>query len=98
MAVRIPERFLWAASVVQVQPGDRMLEIGCGTGILAELLSSMLTNGYLIALDKSLPMVAKARKRNHHPFQRSRVRIEYSIFLEFRHPKKFDKIIAFNVN
>ncbi len=43
------ERVAWAAGVVAPQPGDHLLEIGCGAGLLVEQLARNLTTGTLTA-------------------------------------------------
>lgn len=94
-----PERFLWMRSLMDIQPNDQLLEIGCGAGLLAEELAKDLTTGHLTALDKSVAMVRQAKKRNHQPISRGVVKIEQADFLKFEPGEAlYDKIVAFNVN
>jgi SAM-dependent methyltransferase len=96
---RIPDRFLWAAETIQVQPGDTVLEIGCGAGLLAEQLSLGLESGHLTALDRSVPMITLARKRNARFIESGTSDFISEAFLKFEPGDvKFDKIVAFNVN
>jgi SAM-dependent methyltransferase len=95
----IPDRFIWAAETIQVQPEDIVLEIGCGTGLLAELISQELKSGHLTALDRSVPMITLAHKRNARFIESGISDILAEAFLKYEPGEvKFDKIIAFNVN
>lgn len=93
-----PERFLWAIELLQVKPTDSILEIGCGAGLLAELIADRLTSGKLVAIDRSAPMVDKARQRNRSFIQNGKFRLIRSAFLKVEIPDAcFDKVVAFNV-
>jgi cyclopropane fatty-acyl-phospholipid synthase-like methyltransferase len=35
---KVANRFEWAASLIHPEPDDHLLEIGCGAGLLAELI------------------------------------------------------------
>jgi S-adenosylmethionine-diacylgycerolhomoserine-N-methlytransferase len=49
---------------LEIRPGDRVLEIGCGTGANFGAIQSRLTNGgELIGVDCSRPMLRKAADR-----------------------------------
>lgn len=51
--------------LLAVNPGQRILEAGCGTGEDARTLGAMVTpGGKVVALDKSKEMIAEAEKRS----------------------------------
>ena len=96
---KIPGRFLWAAETIQVQPDDTVLEIGCGAGLLAELIAEGLLSGHINAIDRSLPMITLAMKRNARFIESGTARFIAESFLKFEPgDMKFDKAVAFNVN
>ena len=95
----VPKRFLWAVDVLAVQPSDHVLEIGCGVGLMAEIIAGKLGNGKLVAIDKSSFMIDKAKRRN-----KTFIADAVSLFLtaDFLkvdlQPSSFDIITAFNLN
>jgi ubiquinone/menaquinone biosynthesis C-methylase UbiE len=65
-ALFVPALFRqWApkvADAAQIQPGQRVLDVACGTGILArELTSRMGSSGRVVGIDPSPGMVAVAK-------------------------------------
>lgn len=95
---KIAERHLWACKIIDPGPEERILEIGCGTGILAGQLANRLEQGSIHAIDRSPALVEKALKRNRRHLDLGRMTIQNTEFLDFESPHKFDKIVAFNVN
>jgi trans-aconitate 2-methyltransferase len=56
----------WGASVVdrlELAGHERVLDAGCGTGRVTELLVERLPRGYVVALDASAAMLEQARAR-----------------------------------
>lgn len=96
---KIPERFIWANKLIDVKPDDHILEIGCGVGLLAEQLASKLTSGQLVAIDKSIKMLEKAKQRNRGFIDSGVMKFLSIDFSQSELPKSyFDTVVAFNVN
>lgn len=52
------------ADAAQIQPGQRVLDVGCGTGILArEIASRIGSTGRVVGIDPSPGMLALAKER-----------------------------------
>ena len=95
----IPERFVWAAALLQHSPVENILEIGCGVGLLVAQVAKTLTTGRLYAIDQSPSRLAKARKRNRRFIEEGKLYLEEVGFMEADLPQFFfHRIVAFNVN
>lgn len=99
MSRTIPERYVWAVHILDAQPGDAILEIGCGYGHSIPLVCEKLGDGRLTAIDRSQKMV-EATSRNQGEFLSIRkARVLHQDLLGGALPAShFDKIFLFNIN
>lgn len=58
------DRLVWAVQTMDVQPADRVMEIGCGHGVAVTLVCEKLTTGSILAIDRSARMIDMASRRN----------------------------------
>src|SRR5574341_2083498 len=56
------DRLLDAAAIT---PGDRVLDIGCGTGSTTRAAARAAVDGEALGVDLSVPLVDRARRRAH---------------------------------
>jgi SAM-dependent methyltransferase len=91
------ERNIWAVGLLDVQPQDRVLEIGFGPGIAIQEFARRATSGLVVGVDHSEVMVRQARKRNAAAVSAGRVdlRLGSAEDLSAFHTP-FDKILAVN--
>ena len=91
------ERNIWAVGLLDVQPHDRVLEIGFGPGIAIQELARQATSGLVVGVDHSEVMVRQAQKRNAAAVRAGRVDLRLGsaeALPGFDEP--FDKILAVN--
>jgi cyclopropane fatty-acyl-phospholipid synthase-like methyltransferase len=50
--------------MLDVEPTDRLLEIGCGAGVAVSLVCEKLNGGTITAIDRSPKMIEMATRRN----------------------------------
>jgi ubiquinone/menaquinone biosynthesis C-methylase UbiE len=61
---------LWAADLVEraaPKPGERVLDVACGTGIVARFAAATMATGHIVGLDINEGMLAVARSRSGGP-------------------------------
>lgn len=100
MAVQtIPPRIRWSVDMMDVQPSDHVLEIGCGPGYGAELICERLETGKLFAIDRSESGVDRTKRRIARFMDGGRVTVRQIDLATLRVPvKRLNKVYAFNVN
>jgi SAM-dependent methyltransferase len=97
MATASP-RLQWAAEVAAPQPGDKVLEVGCGHGVLLGLLAGRVVGGLVVGLDRSATMTTAAAERNRAAVQDGRVRLETAALLDADlGAASFDLVVAVHV-
>ncbi|GAA4366937.1 class I SAM-dependent methyltransferase [Nocardioides caricicola] len=95
----IPPRIRWAVDVMDVQPNDHVLEIGCGPGAGAELICQKLESGKLFAIDRSESGVDRTKRRCAQYVESGRLTVRQIDLATLRVPvKRLNKVFAFNVN
>lgn len=89
---------MWAGDTLAVQPGDRVLEIGCGHGVAVSLIAEKLDGGSVFAIDRSPKMIAAAQRRNADHVSAGRASFQTVSAAEARFGKaRFDKVLAIHV-
>ena len=91
------KRNAWAVSLLDVQPDDRVLEIGFGPGLAILELSRIAHEGHVCGVDHSELMVLQARRRNADGCRRGVVDLRLGSVDELpAFDAPFDKILAVN--
>jgi ubiquinone/menaquinone biosynthesis C-methylase UbiE len=86
-----------ATALLDVQPSERVLEVGFGPGVGIELLARSAAAGWVAGIDPSAEMVEQARARNAHAIGAGRVALRQGSVerLPFEN-STFDKAVAIN--
>jgi SAM-dependent methyltransferase len=96
--VAVSERLAWAADVVAPAPTDRILEVGCGHGVLLSLLAGRLTTGTAVGVDRSATMVVAAGRRNRAAVDAGTVGLVAAALTDADLAERaFDVVVSFNV-
>jgi SAM-dependent methyltransferase len=91
------ERNRWAVSLLDVQPSDRVLEIGFGPGLAIRGIARLAAQGYVCGIDHSEVMVRQASRRNAQALSSGRVDLRLgSVESLPKFDELFDKILAVN--
>jgi SAM-dependent methyltransferase len=91
------KRNVWAVSRMDVQPSDRVLEIGFGPGLAVRELARLATRGLVIGVDHSKAMRAQAARRNAAAMNTGRVSLTVASIDDLpSFDRPFDKILAVN--
>lgn len=95
----VPRRVHWAVQLLDVSPGDEILEIGCGPGVAVSLVCDRLAGGRITAVDRSAIAIRRATQRNAGHVASGRAVLRQvdlaGLALVGQH---FDKVFAINVN
>jgi ubiquinone/menaquinone biosynthesis C-methylase UbiE len=65
----------WAVELLDLQPTDRVIELGCGPGVAIAALARDATRGLVLGVDHSGVMIGQARRRNARAIEQGRVRL-----------------------
>jgi SAM-dependent methyltransferase len=91
------KRNVWAVSLMDIQPSDRVLEIGFGPGIAVREIVRRATRGHVVGIDRSAVMRAQAARRNAAAIRAGRVSLTVASIDESpTFDRSFDKILAVN--
>lgn len=91
------ERITWAVSQLDVQPSDRLLEIGVEPGLAIELAAEKAVRGFVAGIDHSEAMIRQASLRNAARINVGRVELRQAEVSALPYqPDTFDKVFAIN--
>lgn len=92
------ERNFWTADLMDIRPGDKVLELGCGPGVALTALLANVGNGQVVGSDPSQIMLKQARARNSKAVRQKRLDLQLGTLDDL--PKSvgsYDKICSVNV-
>ncbi|MEV4286346.1 methyltransferase domain-containing protein [Nonomuraea bangladeshensis] len=69
------KRNIWAVSLLDVRPTDRVLEVGFGPGVAIAEFAARATRGQVFGIDHSRAMVRRAARRNAAAVRARRVHL-----------------------
>ena len=65
----------FVSELMSVQPNDRIIEIGFGTGNLIKKMAQHINKGFIEGVDLSSTMLSIAQKRNKNSIENGKVKI-----------------------
>ena len=89
------EKVQYITELLKIQSGDRILDVGTGTGIMIPFYEKHLVTGSVVAVDYSEKMIEKARSKypeKNHPM------ISYLVsdVYELKYPAEFDLVVCYS--
>jgi ubiquinone/menaquinone biosynthesis C-methylase UbiE len=94
----VSERLRRVVDRLDLRPGDRVLEIGCGHGVAATLVCERLDGGRLTAIDRSPKMIEAAARRNAAYVETGTAEFLVAALEELElGDRRFDKVFAVRV-
>jgi ubiquinone/menaquinone biosynthesis C-methylase UbiE len=82
----------WTVSLLDIQPEDRVLEIGFGPGVSTQYASEKASRGFVAGIDHSDTMVRAARRRNAAAIKVGRIDLKQGDVARLPYPdESFDK-------
>jgi ubiquinone/menaquinone biosynthesis C-methylase UbiE len=94
----VSERLRSIVESLDIRPGDRVLEIGCGHGVAATLVCERLDGGFLTAVDRSAKMIEAASRRNADHVDAGRAEFLVAALEDLDlGARRFDKVFAVRV-
>lgn len=96
MTTRASQRLTWAVEALDVQPADRVLELGCGHGVaVSEICARLADGGRVVGIDRSPKMTAAAARRNAHHVETGRAAfVTASLHQADLGESRFTKVLA----
>jgi cyclopropane fatty-acyl-phospholipid synthase-like methyltransferase len=92
------ERSRWTVELLQLEPGHRVLEIGCGPGTALCAMAAQLDGGLAVGLDHSALMIGHARHRLRAAIAAGKVELWLGGLAELEaRTNRFDRIFSVNV-
>lgn len=87
----------WVIGLLDIQPQDRVIEVGFGPGVAVQLMTRLTPAGFVAGVDASKEMVGQATARNVKAVESRRVELQHGSVenLPFT-DNSFDKALAIN--
>lgn len=86
----------WAVRLLDIQPADRVVELGCGPGVAVAALAARADRGLVVGVDHSPVMIGQARRRNRAGIRAGRVRLIHASVEDLSIDGPFDAALAVN--
>ena len=91
------ERNRWTVGLLDLAPGDHVLELGPGPGVTLGLILERVPAGFVVGLDHSATMLAQCRRANRAALRDARLALVQGSFTQLPDlPGPFDAILAVN--
>jgi ubiquinone/menaquinone biosynthesis C-methylase UbiE len=87
----------WVIQLLDVQPEERVLDVGCGPGVGIQRLAEVLSTGWAAGVDASREMLEQARERNAGAVQAGRIDLRQGLADHLPYADEtFDKVLTIN--
>jgi ubiquinone/menaquinone biosynthesis C-methylase UbiE len=88
-------RSRWAVDLLDIQAGDRLLEVGCGPGVA--IAAAATPGATVVGVDRSAVMIGQARRRNRRAVRAGGVELHTGRVEDLpAFDEPFDKALAVN--
>jgi len=85
----------WTVSLLDIQPQQRVLEIGFGPGVSTQIVAEKASQGFVAGIDHSQTMIQAASQRNAQAIQTGRMELKQGEVASLPYPdESFDTALS----